>query len=428
MPLETNEIEYCKVHVHYTADPDLVEDKRDEALLALKKTKIKIPGFRKGKASDLAIKVKMKKEINNWVEKELVSIAYDEVLHETQMKPIGYPDISNVSIDENNFQCDMIFMKKPEFELQEYENIEIPKPHMEMTESELTEKMIQELREKNGDVVPYSDEDFVQDGDQVTIDFIANLNGEKIEEISASGLLVSAGTSPIKEFDANLIGLKAGEKRDFKLSLNDDNWTEQGINKELFDKLKDQVLDCTIEVHMGTKNIPCALDDEFAKKLEYETYNELHDAVSGSASTQIKMQEEHLISQQLIKKLVDMHDFEVPSWLTLMEAQQIAAKDGKSWENASDEEKENLNKRAKRNVKFSLIMDSIRDNEPEVNFSDAELIGSFKSHLISNGRTEEDAEQIISMAQRNGTLLGMLASLRNDATLKWLVSKAKIIE
>ena len=140
------------------------------------------------------------------------------------------------------------------------------------------------------------------------------------------------------------------------------------------------------------------------------------------------MQEEHLISQQLIKKLVDMHDFEVPSWLTLMEAQQIAAKDGKSWENASDEEKENLNKRAKRNVKFSLIMDSIRDNEPEVNFSDAELIGSFKSHLISNGRTEEDAEQIISMAQRNGTLLGMLASLRNDATLKWLVSKAKIIE
>ncbi len=428
MPIECKEIEYCKIHVHYTADPALVEDKRDEALFLMKKSKVKVPGFRAGKASDTAIKVKLKKHIDNWVQRELVSAAYDEVLHETQMKPIGYPDISNVVIDDTEFHCDMLFMKKPDFELQEYDGIEVPKPHMESTSTELTEKMIQDLRERHGDVVPYGENDFVQKGDQVTLDFFAYLNGEKVEEISSEGLLVKAGTSPIPEFDDNIMGMSPGEKREFRLKLTKENLTEHGLDKDLFEKLMDSVIDCHAHVHMGTKMIPCALDDEFAKKLNYETYDELRTAVEGSASGQIKMQEEQLISQQLIRKLVDAHDFEVPTWLVLMEAQQVAAKDGIDWNKVSDEEKDNFNKRAKRNVKFSLIMDSIREEEPDVNFSDRELIESFKRHLMSSGRSQEDADMIISMSQKDGTLVGMLASLRNDATLKWLTTKAKIIE
>ena len=428
MPLETKEIEYCKVHVHYTADPDLVEDKRDEALLLMKKSKPKIPGFRIGKASDLAIKIKLKKQINDWVQRELVSAAYDEVLHETKMKPIGYPDISNVSIDESEFHCDMMFLKKPEFELQEYTEIEIPKPHMETNATELTEKMIQELRERHGDVIPYGEGDVVQKGDQVTLDFITYIDGEKIEEISSEGLLVTAGASPIPEFDDNIIGMSAGEKREFRLKLTEENLTAKGLSEELYNKLLGSVIDCHAHVHMGTKTIPHPLDDELAQKLEYKTYNELHNAVAGSASGQIKMQEDQLVSQQLIRKLVDAHDFKVPMWLLLMESQQVASKDGADWKSASDEEKENFNKRAERNVKFSLIMDSIREEEPEVNFSDRELLDSLKSHMASMGRTDEEINEIISRAAADGTLIGMTASLRNDATLKWLISKAKIIE
>ena len=43
--------------------PEIVEEKRDEVVSLLKKSKVKVPGFRPGKASDLAIRVKLKKRI-----------------------------------------------------------------------------------------------------------------------------------------------------------------------------------------------------------------------------------------------------------------------------------------------------------------------------------------------------------------------------
>ena len=110
MTFQCNEVEPCKVNVHYVADADVVEQKRQEAVENLRK--IKIAGFRKNKAPDSAIKLKLKNEIEQWMTREIVAHAYDEVLFETKMKSIGYPQVSNVMLDGSYFHCDLFFLKK----------------------------------------------------------------------------------------------------------------------------------------------------------------------------------------------------------------------------------------------------------------------------------------------------------------------------
>ncbi len=84
--LEINEVEYCKVNVKYTATPDVVMEKTKEAINELRK--LPVPGFRKNKATDQAIKTRYKQKIFDWVKSQMVQFSYDEILFETKMQPI----------------------------------------------------------------------------------------------------------------------------------------------------------------------------------------------------------------------------------------------------------------------------------------------------------------------------------------------------
>jgi len=109
------EPEYCKLKVHYEADPEVVIGKIDEAVAECRK--LQVPGFRKGKAPDSAIKMRLRPQINQYVAREMATHAMDDIIFELDVKPIGHPKFSEIKISKNNFSCDVDFMKKPSFEL-----------------------------------------------------------------------------------------------------------------------------------------------------------------------------------------------------------------------------------------------------------------------------------------------------------------------
>lgn len=417
MTVECEEFEYCKVKVHYEAPADLVEEKRDEAVAQIKKAKVKIPGFRPGKATNSAIRSSMRNQINHMVTKELVAEAYDEVLFETQMKPIGYPQIHAKRLDGDAFSCDMTFLKKPDFDLGTYKGLEIPSPHIVTTVTEGTEKMIQELRLRHGDVVPYGDDDFVQLGDKVTMDVKGEIDGTLEESISKDGMLYTIGENTIEEFDNNIYGMKAGDEREFDIAFED--------AENIVQNLRGKTAHFTVTVHMGTKIIPCPLDDELAKKINLETYDQLRSEVEGAVSAQLNRSKQEQIQQQVGKQLLENHDFEAPYWLVLMEAQKMAAQNGLKWNELTDEQIDFVNSQSKDSVRLSLILDSIRDNEPDVVFSNQEILLKLKQHFEMNG---QNAMEILSRAEKDGTLIGMIAALKDEATIHWIVENSNIVE
>lgn len=413
MPISNvEEKEYCKVEVCFQAEPEKVVSKRNEVTDKLFKevSKTGMAGYRKGKAPISAVKSRYRKQIESETERELQALAYDEIIFETKMKTIFYPQIIKSVLDNSKFQIRMLFMKKPTFELKQYKGFEIPKPHVGISAPDLVEQMIQQMRMENGDVVPFSDTDFIQKSDKVTLDVKCTVESKVDENLSSDGMLYNVGDNFYPGFDDNIQGMAVGEERTFDLL-----WDDATQKRATF----------VVKFNMGVKTVPCALDDEFAKKIGLESYAQLRERVEGAAGSRIKASEMKLIAQQIVARLVTEHDFEVPGWLTLLEAKQLAAKHQLVWNDLEEDTRTKITSLAQEQVKISLIMDSIRDAEPDTQLSEKEMLEIIRQRVAQLG---QDPEQYLVESQRSGRLFGVVAALQHEATLQWLVDQSKIVE
>jgi trigger factor len=436
MTIECDEFEYCKVRVDYTADSDLVFEKRDEVLENLKSTNPKVSGFRQkarktktskkrtaggGKfknssAYEFALKKQYKKYIEEQVQKELVAEAYDETLFETKMKPVGYPQINGTRLSNDAFECEMVFLKKPDFELGEYKGFDVPEPHQEETAEVRAGKMLQSLREQHGDVSLYGADDFLQPGDSVTMDVKTTYEGEEIESLTQAGMAYTVGQNTFAEFDNNIYGMKPGEERSFDILFPD----EDTINEDIRNKRVSFV----VILHAGTKHMPAPLDDSLAEKLGFKTFEELQNQALSTSSAQLEKIRRQMITQQVLNRILEAHDFKVPQWLVTMEAQDAARTLGADWNKLSDDDIINLNKQSVKKVKLSMILDSIRDEEPDAVFSEEEILGKMRANISMNGG---NPSEVLSSAAKDGTLVGLVAKLKDEATIQWLIEQNNII-
>lgn len=419
MTVQIEETEHCKVKVNYVAEPDLVEEKKQEAVARLKRAKVRIPGFRQGKATDLAIRLHMSAQIEQMVTQELVSEAYDEALFETQMKPIGRPQVTSHKLEGKRFECEMMVNKKPDFELGQYTGFEIPQPHLDEDATQKAEEMMQQLRLSYAGVAVYEDDDFVQEGDQVTLSTKVSVDDKDLPEMSQDGVLyqVGQGMQVIPEFDSGLYGMKAGDTKEFFVTVAEDD-------ERFLEEVRGKQVKFEVTVHMGTKKVPAALDDELAKQVGFETYDELRNHVQGTASSQIENKRKRKIQDQIMARILEAHDIEVPDWMVLNSAKLDAQSKGLNWDDLSDEQIDVMLDNHERDVRLSLILDAIREEEPESSYSDEELIEKLRDKITEQGR---DPNQLIQGAAQSGYLMGILAALKDELTMDWLQRQSSLI-
>lgn len=406
------EKEFCKVLVDYQAPIDVVKQKREQALEEIYKQSksVAIKGFRKGKANMNAVKMHFHKQISDVTKQKLLSHALDEYVFESKAKTIFYPEIKSVQLNDNQFHCQMLVMKKPSFELKQYKGFEIPRPHLEMTAPAMVEKALQQLRTEHGDVQPYREGEFVQVGDKVTLDMKCVAGDKVIEEFTKEGVLYEVGSGLYQDIDDNILGMIPGEERVFET---------------LFDKEAGTKATFTVLVHMGVKSIPCSLDDDFAQKLGIETFDKLRHQLDGQAVQEMKNQEQKAIEQQIVQRLLAEHSFEVPQFLLDVESEKIAAQFNVKFANLDETVRNNIRVRAKDMVKLSMIMDSIRETEQETSFSESEMLNYMRNQWRAAGT---DPEKMIVEAEKSGQLYGIVASLQHKATMEWLANNSKIID
>lgn len=404
MQINTEEVEYCKVMVDYTADPEVVSSKKEKYVEAYKN--VKLPGFRKGKASSLAIRTHLKPQIELQLKQEMLGTAYDDILFETKMRPIGFPQTLMSSLDGNNYSCRLLFLKKPDFELQNVLGLEVLSPKVDLKEEQIYEATIADLLLKNGDSAPYSDIDKVELGDKVTMDLLIKVDGKEAHH--DEGKLYDVGANIFPSFDDNLLGMVPGETREFEITHMD---TLHQFKVTLF---------------MGLKTIPAELNDAFAVKLGLESLIDLQTKVKDAAAKRVDELKRIDIGNSVKEQLVEMHQFELPAWLVSMEAQQLAVSQKVEWATADDNMKGILVGQAEKNVKLSLILDSVRMSHPEAELSDNEMHSIIMNHLVTSG--VELPEEWIEGAKANGQIMGIVANLKNDAAIEFVIKNVKIKE
>lgn len=444
--IQSKEIEYCQYQVQYFSDIDSVNDRINEAVFELNKELKKRPlfGFRPGKAPLSIIKSKFKKQINDFVAPKMLSKAFEEVLAETKIDPIGSPQVTRSELIDGKYFCEMFVTAKPKFELGEYKNFEISSEEIKNPISsinDLYEKQLNRLREKHSDLLPFEDSDELRMGDQATLDLrIVEKDADEFEITQdvllfgqtdkvkvQEGILYTVGEKEMYPgFDNQIIGMKIDDSRIFDLKIKRKSKDNKVVldmettnkNHDPIRGLSDEVeLSFHVKMTMGLKKTPCKDDQELVEKESCSSFDELKEKILKACENEIKRIDKLLLQQIVSNKILENHQFKIPDWMISGEAEQLAK--SVQMEKPTDQ----MILQAEKNVRLSLILEEIRKKEPEAAISDLELISKLKNDI----KDDLQLQKLIIEMEKSGQMGMWLAQSRVNYAMEWLLSTCKVV-
>jgi trigger factor len=419
----------CKREIEMEIPADVAQKATEKVARDFAKV-ARIPGFRPGKAPIPLIRRKFADDIQNEVLQSLVPEYLTKVLDEKKMAPITRPQIDNVELKEGEpLKFRAVFEVLPEFELGNYRNIEVKIDKVEAGDEQVN-KAIEEMRDRAATFVPVEGR-AAKDGDFLLIKLKGTPKGENAgDPIEADNIMCHIGAEETLEaFTDNLRGTNPGDTREFESKYPDDYPDP---------KLAGKTFDFQIEVQgIKEKKLP-ELNDEFAKEVAGEaagvqTLEEMRTKVRENLEAAKDQQQNAQAREKILESLVKSHDFPVPE--ALVEHQMDVRLERTVRQLTSqgiDPRQVNVDwasmrarqhDRAVDDVKAELLIDRIADAE-KIEVSDEELDKEI-THLAEH-HGNESAEALRARLTKQGALDNMKSQLRNNKTIDWLYSNARI--
>ncbi|MCX5369914.1 trigger factor [Streptomyces sp. NBC_00080] len=282
------------------------EELKDSLDAAYKKInqQVTVKGFRKGKIPARVIDQRFGRGA---VLEEAVNDAlpkfYTEAVNEAEIDVLGQPEVDITELKDGetlNFTAEVDI--RPALELPEdFSSIEVEVDAVEVSEEDI-DKAVEQLRERFASTSPV--ERAAEDGDVVTVDLEAKVDGEILEDGVASGVSYTIGSGELLEgIDEAVKGLEAGGEATFTSELK--GGSAAGKEAEV-----------TVKVtQVAARELP-ELDDEFAQLAsEFDTLDELK-ADSRKRLENTKQYDQATQAQErVLEKLLELVEVPVPEKL-----------------------------------------------------------------------------------------------------------------
>lgn len=280
------------------------------------KSKIALPGFRKGKAP----KAMIEKMYGAGIFYEdaaniLIPDAYEAAAKESELDIVSQPEIDVVQIEKGqNFIFTATVAVKPEVTLGKYKGIEVEKKTAEVTEEEVTAE-IDRTRETNSRMITIDDR-AAQDGDTVVIDFDGYVDGEQFEGGYAEDhSLVLGSHSFIDGFEEQLVGKNIGDEVDVNVTFPENYHAEELQGKPAVFKVKVK--------EIKVKELP-ELDDEFAQDVsDFDTLEEYKADVEKKLLENKEAALDREKEEEIIRQIIEDADMEIPEQMIDTQSRQM---------------------------------------------------------------------------------------------------------
>jgi trigger factor len=413
-------VEGCKHSLEITVPAGDV-DKETERAVAEIQQKVRLPGFRPGKAPLSIVKTKFASDIRQDVLEKLVPRFFRAAADKEGLAVVGQPSVSDVHLHAGEpltFKAE--FEVAPTFELEDYRDMVVNYAEPEVTDADVSAR-IEEIREQKAEYVN-EEPRALADGDYAMV-ALESLSGVA-EKISQDELMLKIGDeSTLPAFSENLRGAAPEESREFEVTYPADYERETLAGRTVRFKV-------TVKA-VRRKELP-ELNDEFAKDLgDYQTLDELKDAVRKNILRDREHQAQEDAKRQLLDKLVDMHAFPVPeiyvdrqieinleNQLRAMAGQGIDPRSIKlDWQKVRESQKD----RATRDVRASLLLDKVAERE---------AIGATQEEIDREvqriARQQREAVAVTrAKLQKEGAIGRIAGHIRTEKTLNFLFEHAR---
>ena len=316
MSSQVEKLEKNMVKFTITVDAEKVE-KAIERAYQKQKSKISIPGFRKGKVPRKLIEKEYGKGVfYEDAANDMIPTAYQDAIKESDLEIVSRPVIDVTQLESGK---DFIFTAevavKPEVTLADYVGLEVPKTETEVTDDEVNAEIDKE-REQNARIVSVEDR-AVEDKDMVTIDFEGFVDGVAFEGGKGTDYPLTIGShSFIDTFEEQLIGKNIGEETDVNVKFPEEYHAE-----EL--KGKDATFKVTVK-KIQKKELP-EVNDEFASEVsEFETVAEYKDDIKKNLEEKKANEAKAAKQDAVIDKIIEGAQMEIPDAMVDFQVEQMA--------------------------------------------------------------------------------------------------------
>ncbi len=401
-----DEISATKKRLKIEIPADVVESEIQKVLREIQK-KAKIPGFRPGKAPISIIEKKFGKDAESEVLEKLVSKYYDSAVKEANLKPV-LPPLAEDAIDirrNEPLYFELIVETRPEIENLNYENIEIEEIPVEVKDEDV-EEVIRRLSKERGTYEPT--EEPAQSEDLVVIDYKTDAGKEATDYVYKLG----AGPFP-EDFSKAIEGKRKGES--FSVTI---DFPENSI-ADFAGKIVN--FEITLKEIKRKKDVPY---EELPGELGFDGMESLKNHIRQSLEISMKEQREQKQKLEILKKLLENYEFELPEGLIEMEMRRICD-EYESMGIDIEIQMDKISERAKRNVKAYLLIQIIGEKEG-ITVSEDEI----KQEVMNLARRYSITPQGIVQyyISRDGSLEAVRNSVFENKVFDVLMQKAKIVK
>ena len=428
MDIKANKINGANAVITATISNDEVSQNVEKIAKQLAKT-ANIQGFRKGKVPVAIIKKQYGQKLVEDAEGEALREVLNKGLDELGIKNedlIGEPSITKFDKTDEKIEVEIKVAMRPEIDLGDVEKL-VPDFEKPQISDEDVEARIKELAEAQAPLENIKRNRKMREGDTAVIDFEGFIDGEPFEGGAAKDheLLLGSGQF-IPGFEDQLIGVKRDEEVEINVTFPEDYGSDKLAGKEAMFKVKVNQIKVKGEV---------TIDDELAKKFlpgdEEATVEKLREEVKKAMEQEAltKLYNEEL-KPQLLEKLVDSIDFDLPEFVVEQEIDMAVNK--KAREMSEDEIKElqeneeklkelreSFREEATRSVKATFIIDALAKAN-NISITEQELMQTIYFEAMQMG---QDPQKVYNHYKDAGYLPAIQMSMVEDRVLTHLLNK-----
>ncbi|WP_221352492.1 trigger factor [Streptomyces beigongshangae] len=389
------------------------EELKDSLDAAYKKInqQVTVKGFRKGKIPARVIDQRFGRGA---VLEEAVNDAlpkfYTDAVNEAELNVLGQPEVDITELKDGetlNFTAEVDV--RPTIEIPDYSGIEVEVDAVEVGEEDV-DKAVEELRERFASTAPV--ERAAEEGDVVTLDLEAKVDGEVLEDGVASGVSYTIGSGELLDgIDDAVKGLEAGGEATFASELK--GGSAAGKEAEV-----------TVKVTQVAKRELPELDDDFAQLAsEFDTLEELRADSRKRLENMKQFDQATQAQERVLEKLLELVEVPVPEKLLEeeintrkhnlehhqlgqmgLDLEKYLEIQGKTAEEFDTETKE----AAVKGIKTQFVLDELVNRE-KLNVNQEELTEHLMRRAASSGMSPDQFAQAVVEGGQVPMLVGEVA-------------------
>jgi trigger factor len=390
-------------------------------------SKVKVPGFRPGKVPLEILKQRFGKSVLGEVLERAVNDSSAQAMSERGLRPAMQPKIEITAFDEGkDLEYTLAVELLPEINPMDFSKLELERCNITLEDSEV-EEALANLAKSQKRTQPLKKPRKAQTGDVLVIDFKGTVDGEEFPGMAAEDHHLELGSSAFVEgFEEQLIDADIGETRNVTVTF-----PEAYVNDKLSGK--DAVFVVTLKNIL--ESVPVEIDDAFAASLGEKDLEAVRQKLRDQIGGEYKQQARARLKRQLLDKLAEAHDFQVPGGMLDIEFdtiwKQIEAdrKQGRIDPEDAEKDEEELKAEyraiAERRVRLGLLVSEVgQRNGVEVGQEELN-----RALLMEAQRYPGKERDVFEFYQKTPEAMANLrAPLFEDKVVDFIVDLAKVTE